>query len=606
MTAKASPTVAQPLDDAAPELCRSLRGCGTPQEARECLGGWLAARRDAMRESSSSSPLADAHARRCLQVLEDVTARRNEARVDDSTLQWLWRFLREDPEAVRTVMPGFVAELAHLMAGAAGRGHTAQGWLAARLPARDPRARGRRAGVDRSAVLDAMGAHVRTELERFECGLDDASVRRQASNRRRILAALGGSDADWSDHRWQLDNLIAGPGSLERLQSVATLSAAETAAIGLALEHEVAFGITPHYLSLFDLDDCSGARDAQVRAQVIPPPHYVQQMIAHRGDRLTYFDFMGESDTSPLPLVTRRYPGVAILKALDTCPQICVYCQRNFEIEGPMQAGGYPPPSMIDAALDWFAAHDSIFDVLITGGDPIFHDTDRIVAIMDRIAAMDHVVHVRWGTRAPVTMPMRLTESLADALGRFVEPGRRTVSLVTHIESPLEVTPAMAEAVHRMRTRAIAVYNQQVFTVFTSRRFQTAALRVALRRVGIDPYYSFYPKGKEETRDYIVPLARVLQERKEEARLLPGMFRTEEPVFNVPRLGKNHIRASHDRELIGIRPTGARVYLWHPWEKGIAPAEPWQYEDVPIHDYLQRMQALGEDIEDYASIWSYY
>ena len=93
-------------------------------------------------------------------------------------------------------------------------------------------------------------------------------------------------------------------------------------------------------------------------------------------------------------------------------------------------------------------------------------------------------------------------------------------------------------AVHRLRTRAIPVYNQQVYTVFTSRRFQTAALRMALRRVGVDPYYCFYPKGKQETRDYIVPLARVLQERKEEARLLPGIFRTEEPVFNVPRLGK--------------------------------------------------------------------
>ena len=42
-------------------------------------------------------------------------------------------------------------------------------------------------------------------------------------------------------------------------------------------------------------------------------------------------------------------------------------------------------------------------------------------------------------------------------------------------------------------------------------------------------------------------------------RLLAGSFRTDEPVFNVPRLGKNHVRAMQDRELVGIRPDGRRV-----------------------------------------------
>jgi lysine 2,3-aminomutase len=127
-----------------------------------------------------------------------------------------------------------------------------------------------------------------------------------------------------------------------------------------------------------------------------------------------------------------------------------------------------------------------------------------------------------------------------------------------------------------------------------------------MKRVGVDPYYTFYPKGKEETSDYTVPLARVLQERKEEARLLPGVFRTDEPVFNVPRLGKNHVRATQDRELVAIRPDGRRVYLWHPWEKGITPMQPWLYVDSPIYHYLQDLEQLGEDPADYASIWYYY
>jgi lysine 2,3-aminomutase len=191
-------------------------------------------------------------------------------------------------------------------------------------------------------------------------------------------------------------------------------------------------------------------------------------------------------------------------------------------------------------------------------------------------------------------------------LGRFVVPGRRVVSLVTHIESAAEVTPEMASAVDRLRKAGVSVYNQQVYTVQTSRRFQSVAARIAMKRVGVDPYYTFFPKGKEETREYMTPVARVLQERREEARLLPGMFRTDEPVFNVPRLGKNHMRATQDRELVAIRPDGRRLYLWHPWEKGITDTEPWLYLDTSIEQYLARMAALGEDPESYASIWYYW
>lgn len=244
--------------------------------------------------------------------------------------------------------------------------------------------------------------------------------------------------------------------------------------------------------------------------------------------------------------------------------------------------------------------------MLITGGDPLFLSNRRIAHILDRFAAMEHIIQVRIGTRAPVTMPMRITNELASLLGRHIVPGRRNVAIVTHVESAAEVTPDMAAAIHRLRMQGLSVYNQQVFTLHTSRRFQTVANRIALKKIGVDPYYTFYPKGKEETSGYATPLARILQERKEEARLLPGSFRTDEPVFNVPRLGKNHVRAFQDRELIAIRPSGRRVYLWHPWEKGIAPAKPWLHVDHSIQRYLQDLEKLGEDPQEYSSIWYYY
>ncbi|HAU37280.1 MAG TPA: hypothetical protein DCX07_06135 [Phycisphaerales bacterium] len=260
----------------------------------------------------------------------------------------------------------------------------------------------------------------------------------------------------------------------------------------------------------------------------------------------------------------------------------------------------------IAAAIDWIRKHPAVREVLLTGGDPMVMSDGRLREILERLAEISHVDLVRIGTRTPVTLPMRITPELAEMLGSFRQPGRREIAVVTHVEHPYEITPELAGAIDRLRRNGIAVYNQQVYTFFVSRRFETARLRLLLRRVGVDPYYTFAPKGKEETADYRVPIARILQERKEEARLLPGLRRTDEPVFNVPGLGKNHLRAIQHRDLLTIRPDGARVYEFHPWEKNVANRDTYVTADVPIWDYLRRLEAIGERADDYRSIWYYY
>jgi lysine 2,3-aminomutase len=560
-----------------------------------------------------SQPIDRALARQCLQILKNLVTPRNEVLAGFSTLEAVRTLVRE-PEFVDE-QHGLLLEFVHLVEGMRGRSGMAAGWTGGEtLASADTAAEavgskavaGRAAGRARSDSLDRLAARMWDEVDRFPNGLDPALIARREQNRDRILAFFGATLADWEDPRWQLRHLFVGPRALSQLDELVTLSSRERDAIRLAVEQGIPFGITPYYLSLFDAESADRSTDRQVRAQVLPPLHYVHEMMQHEDDRDTAFDFMGEHDTSPIDLVTRRYPAVAILKGYDTCPQICVYCQRNWEITGPMDPAAMPSRESLDAALDWFAAHTELREVLITGGDPLFLSDARIEALLDRFAGMDHILQIRIGTRALVTMPMRVTEALASILGRFIEPGRRNVTVVTHVQSAAEVTPEMATAVHRLRKHGLSVYNQQVFTTQTSRRFQTVANRIALKRIGVDPYYTFYPKGKDETRGYGTPLARILQERKEEARLLPGSFRTDEPVFNVPRLGKNHVRATQDRELIAVRPDGRRVYLWHPWEKGIAEVAPWLYEDHAILGYLQALERMGEDPRDYRSIWYYY
>jgi lysine 2,3-aminomutase len=601
------------LQKANPKVYEILETSSTLEAARRHLyAHFYQLETDLYATGDKLHPLDHAIARQGLQVFKSILAPRSEVQAGFSTLGHLWRFVRGSTRPGQKVDRGFVLEFVYLSRAIRGRAGIAQGWLGPLLAEGGVEAvdfgklKGRAAGAARSGFLDHVGKRLWAEVKRYPVGLDRALMAQREQNKQRILDFFDATVYHWDNYAWQLAHIFRGPEALARLESLIPMTEEEKEAVCLCVEHGIPFGITPYYLSLFDFESADRKTDAQVRAQVIPPMYYVERMIEHREDREYYFDFMGEHDTSPIDLVTRRYATIAILKAYDTCPQICVYCQRNWEITGPMEAGALPSKEKLDAALDWFAEHPHLRDVLITGGDPLFLSDKRIEYMLERLAALDHIVNIRFGTRAPVTVPMRITDDLAGLLGRYVDPGRRNVGVVTHIESAAEVTPEMAEAVHRLRRQGLYVYNQQVFTLHTSRRFQTVANRIAMKKVGVDPYYTFYPKGKEETSSYTTPLARILQERKEEARLLPGSFRTDEPVFNVPRLGKNHVRAWQDRELIAILPDGRRVYLWHPWEKGITPVKPWSYVDNSIYGYLRDLEQLGEDPADYASIWYYY
>jgi len=451
-------------------------------------------------------------------------------------------------------------------------------------------------------MLDRMARTIRGHLDRYPSGLEAQVIDRRAESRRLILNALGGDAAVWEDYRWHLANVIKTPDLLARLVPT---TREQADAVRMAVEHHVPFGITPFYLSLLDRDPSIGF-DHSLRAQVIPPSDYVDMIIAEKDNRARAFDFMGELDTSPVDLITRRYPLIAIIKPYNTCSQICVYCQRNWEIDECMAPGAMAPEQALSEAIEWLKAHPTVGEVLVTGGDPLVMPDDAIEQLLDRLSGVEHLYRIRLGTRTPVVLPQRWTESLADLVGRYHLPGRREVAVVTHFQHPYEVTPEAMTAIQRIRRRGMSVYNQQVFTVENARRFETAKLRMVLRSIGVDPYYTFNMKGKEETRRLRVPIARLLQERKEEARLLPGLDRTDEPVFNVPRLGKNHLRLWQDHRLLTIRPDGRRVYSMHPWEKNITLVPPYLHVDVSIFDFLQEMARRGEDLRDYRTIWYYF
>ncbi len=498
---------------------------------------------------------------------------------------------REDLE------PAFFTDLTHLFMGARGEGPVAAlgpFYMKEGLE-------GRQAAIARSKQLDRLWQVVEEWMGKYRHGLQPEVVARREQRRQKILSQLGGTESNWFDWKWQLQRVIKKP---TQLLGLIGLSLEEKKALQMVEKARLPFGITPYYLSLMDED--GGEDDRAVRAQVIPPESYVEHVVDAKGDPYCSFDFMLEKDTSPIDLITRRYPAICILKPYNTCPQICVYCQRNWEIDEALAPDALAPSEKIDQAIQWIGDHPAIKEVLVTGGDPFALGDRKLFDILRRVADVPHVQRLRLGTRTPVTIPMRITDELVEMIASLRDPLRRDVSVVTHVEHPYEVTPEMFEAVEKFRAAKINVYNQNVFTFYVSRRFEAALLRTLLKRVGIEPYYTFNTKGKEETVNYRVPIARLMQEQNEETRLLPGLTRTDETVYNVPALGKNHLRARQHREVISILRDGSRVYEFHPWEKNIREQKSYVGQDVPILDYLQRLADMGEDVSKYETIWYYF
>lgn len=529
----------------------------------------------------------------CIQVLKNLVSARNEKVSGCSTLSEMTRIVQG--QSLEAKDRALFLDFYHIVKGAVGR----SGLAAGEAPDLS-NTFGREAARVRSDFLDVLSQRCYDRIAMYPTGLDADVVARRKANRKRIMDALGASEEDWNDYRWQLRHVRR---KVEDLEGLIELTADEREAIGQAVQNRMPFGITPYYLSLMDYQP-HRRNDHAVRAQVIPPLSYVKGILEARNKGS--LDFMREGDTSPIDLVTRRYPMIAILKPYNSCAQICVYCQRNWEIDDVLSPAAMAAEQKIREALEWFEDHPLVTEILITGGDPLLVSDDKLHRLLERVAGIEHIKRVRFGSRLPVVLPMRFTDHMIEMLGEFNDPSERELCLVTHFEHVYEITTESMERVRRVRRNGLSVYNQQVFTMENSRRFETVALRLLLKQIGIDPYYTFNTKGKEETEWYRVPIARILQERKEESRMIPGLARTDVPVFNIPALGKNNLTNWQNHDLIMISPRGERIYEFHPWEKNIVAAPTYVYRDVPILSYLERLEERSEDPAEYSSIWYYF
>ena len=302
------------LEKEGKRLLDLLKDCSSVGQARKRIFDWVKDREfDPRQGNQDLLPSEVIRVRDCAMAFAGMVSATSDQRSGFSVAQALWDIAQGRDRT--DLQAGFFAEMIHLIQGVEGRApfHAPD---ESRL---DPGMDGREASLIRSDELDRIWEAAEAQMLRYEDGLGDEAVERRRGRRDRILGVLGGRPEDWGDWRWQVGHSITGA---EEIAKVVRMSDEEREVIAKARDCHLPFGVTPYYASLMD-EEASG-RDRAVRAQVLPPKRYVDKMAEHRRERSRMFDFMGEFYTSPIDLVTRRYPAILILKPYNTCPQVCV------------------------------------------------------------------------------------------------------------------------------------------------------------------------------------------------------------------------------------------------------------------------------------------
>jgi len=234
-----------------------------------------------------------------------------------------------------------------------------------------------------------------------------------------------------------------------------------------------AIAVTPDVAALIDPDD---PQDPIAR-QYIPS---AEELVSQPGERA---DPIGDDAHSPVSGIVHRYPDRALLKLTPTCAVYCRFCFRR-EMIGP---GAKPlTAKQLDAAFAYIEAHPEIWEVVLTGGDPLVLSPRRLKQVMSRLAAIDHVKVIRVHTRMPIADPARITRELVRALKA---KGKATYVAV-HVNHPRELTAAAREACARLVDAGIPMLSQSVLLAGVNDDAATlGALMRALVECRIKPYY---------------------------------------------------------------------------------------------------------------------
>jgi lysine 2,3-aminomutase len=278
------------------------------------------------------------------------------------------------------------------------------------------------------------------------------------------------SENEWYDYKWQLSNVIK---DVETLKKVCVIDREEEESLNKVLK-KFRMSITPYYAALMDKKD----KSCPVRKLAIPSAKELVEAPEDLSDPLH------EDIDSPVPGLTHRYPDRVLFLVTNICSMNCRHCTRRRLV-------GFDDVHMswenIEKSIDYISNAKEVRDVLISGGDPFVLNDDYLEKIISELRKIDHVEIIRIGTRTPVVMPMRITDSLVNMLKKY-----HPIYINTHFNHPKEITEEAKKACEKLANAGIPLGNQSVLLRDINDCPQTMKRLVQeLLMIRVKPYYIY-------------------------------------------------------------------------------------------------------------------
>ncbi|MDO9548936.1 MAG: KamA family radical SAM protein [Candidatus Marinimicrobia bacterium] len=280
------------------------------------------------------------------------------------------------------------------------------------------------------------------------------------------------SDIQWNDWRWQIRNRIKDLAGLER---IVHLSSDERDAI---LHHSGALpvAITPYYASLVDPND----PQQPIRRSVIMVGAEYQVSSEESIDPLA------EDEDSPVPGLVHRYPDRVLFLTTGFCAVYCRYCTRS-RLVGNLGAEHRFNTQNWEKSIAYLEAHKEVRDVILSGGDPLTLGNNKLEWLLKRLRRIPHLEVIRLGTKVPVVLPQRITNSFVNMLKQF-----HPLWMSIHFTHPDELTPETIQACNRLADAGLPLGSQTVLLKGINDNVGTMKrLTQGLMKTRVKPYYLY-------------------------------------------------------------------------------------------------------------------
>lgn len=197
-------------------------------------------------------------------------------------------------------------------------------------------------------------------------------------------------------------------------------------------------------------------------------------------------DPIGDEPHSPVKGIIHRYPDRVLLLPVKVCAVYCRFCFRREQV-GPGQK--MLKPAELETALDYIRTHAEIYEVILSGGDPLILKPEALKTIVDALSAISHVQVIRIHTRMPVADPDRITAELCSALSTD-----KALYVAVHTNHVQELSARAEAAFGRLIAAGCTLVSQTVLLRGVNDSADTLdTLFRRLLALRVKPYYLHHP-----------------------------------------------------------------------------------------------------------------